>query len=238
MPAMRILLVSATAFEIRPLLGRISFIEKRSDQWSVYRFKSVEIDLLVPGIGMVQTAFALGRQFSEHRYDLAINAGIAGTFNDSLAIGSVVNVTEDCVAELGAEDGDRFLSVFDLGLADPDVQPYRGGKLVNISLDREIILNLNGIGSLPGASAITSNTVRGNTASIARIRQIAPADIESMEGAAFFHACLMENLPFLQIRAISNLVEQRDKSRWNLELSLKNLNRVLWDLVTSPSLCR
>jgi futalosine hydrolase len=235
---MKILLVSATVFEIRPLLERISFIEQRSDQWSVYRFKNLEIDLLVPGIGMVQTAFALGRQFSEHRYDLAVNAGIAGTFNESLAVGSVVNVVEDCVAELGAEDGEKFLTVFDLGLTDPDVKPYRGGKLVNEFPGPDIIRNLNGVGTLQQVTAITSNTVRGNRDSIARIRRMAPADIESMEGAAFFHACLMENIPFLQIRSISNMIEQRDRSRWNLELSLKNLNKVLWEIVSSPSLSR
>ena len=224
---MKILLVSATLFEVRPLLSKLQFIRKHDDHVSEYRFKNITIDVLVPGIGMVQTAFALGRQLYKSKYDLAINAGITGTFNPALAIGSVVNVVEDCVAELGAEDGEQFLSVFDLGLADPDVKPYREGKLKNETLHSGIISSLESVKNLPKVTAITSNTVRGNLASIERIRRMAPADTESMEGAAFVYACISENVPFLQIRSVSNLIEQRDKSRWNLELALKNLNQAL-----------
>ena len=86
--------------------------------------------------------------------------------------------------------------------------------------------------NLPTVKAITSNTVRGNAASIARIQNISRADIESMEGAAFFFACLSEKIPCLQVRSVSNMVEERDKSRWSLDLALKNLNRILFDAIT------
>ncbi|HSN50370.1 MAG TPA: hypothetical protein VLR52_03985, partial [Bacteroidales bacterium] len=56
-------------------------------------------------------------------------------------------------------------------------------------------------------------------------------DIESMEGAAFFYACFMENVRCMQIRSISNRVEERDKSRWNLDLAFKNLNKTLLNLL-------
>ncbi len=232
---MNILLVSATLFEIRPLLDQMPLITKRSDQLSTYQFKDIIMDVLIPGVGMVQTAYFLGKQMAHKTYDLAINAGIAGTFNASLPLGTVVNVTEDCVAELGAEDGDAFLSIFDLGLADPDTNPYRGGKLVSDSSESDTFLHKEVISKLPKVAAITSNTVRGNADSIARIRRIASADIETMEGAAFFFACISENVPCLQIRAVSNRVEKRDKSSWNLELALKNLNKVLWQLIMSQT---
>ena len=230
---MKILLVAATFFEIRPFLEKLTLLGKQNEYVSRYRYHDLDIDLLIPGVGMVPTAYLLGRQLALHYYDLAINAGIAGTFHKSLPLGSVVNVVEDCVPELGAEDGDRFLSVFELGLTDPDAQPYRGGKLVNDPQE----YNLPGPGkvirNLQKVRAITSNTTRGNAQSIARIRRIAEADIETMEGAAFFYACLSEKVPCLQIRSVSNRVEERDKSRWNLDLALKNLNRVLWDIATS-----
>ncbi|MEI7723955.1 MAG: futalosine hydrolase [Bacteroidota bacterium] len=232
---MDLLLVSATLFEIRPILIKLILVKKQNDQLSSYRYKDINIDILIPGIGMVPTAYCLGRQLAQKHYDLAINAGIAGTFTKSLALGSVVNVVEDCVPELGAEDGDRFLSVFELGLTDPDAHPYKGGKLVNECFDSGLFKNNGVIGKLQKVKAITSNTVRGNAESITRIQRIAQVDIESMEGAAFFYACLSENIPFLQIRSISNRVEERDKSRWNLDLSLKNLNKVLWEIASFHS---
>jgi futalosine hydrolase len=45
-----------------------------------------------------------------------------------------------------------------------------------------------------------------------------------MEGAAFFYACEEANVDGLQVRAISNYVEKRNKENWNLALAVKNLN--------------
>ena len=54
-----------------------------------------------------------------------------------------------------------------------------------------------------------------------------------MEGAAFFYVCLQEKIPFLQIRSISNYVEKRNKSNWNIPLAIDNLNVVLLDIINS-----
>jgi futalosine hydrolase len=134
---------------------------------------------------------------------------------------------------LGAEDSDQFLSIFELGLADPDSSPYVHGKLVNDIFGKDLGINLEIIRNLPKVTGITSNTIRGNAESIIRIRKIAKVDLESMEGAAFFYACLSAGVPCLQIRAISNLVEERNKTHWKLPLALKNLNKLLMECVNS-----
>jgi futalosine hydrolase len=228
---MRILLCAATSFEIRPFLTRLPLAGKVNEQLAGYRYKDALVDVLIPGIGMVATAYHLGRQLAMVPYDLAVNAGIAGTFNPSLPLGSVVNVVEDCVPELGAEDGDLFLSAFDLGLADPDTIPYEDGRLINREAVTGRLSKLGTVERLPKVKGLTSNTVRGNHESIARIRKMATADIESMEGAAFFYGCLSAGIPCLQLRAVSNHVEERNKADWKLDLSLKNLNRTLTDLL-------
>jgi len=53
------------------------------------------------------------------------------------------------------------------------------------------------------------------------------ADIESMEGAAFFEACLRHGVPFAEIRAVSNAVGETDRSRWDIPLALRNLQTAL-----------
>lgn len=229
---MNFLLVAATTLEIRPLLEKLPLIGKQGEHLSRYQYKSGTIDVLISGVGMIPTAYFLGRQLALQHYDLAINAGIAGTFNRSIPLGTVVNVIEDCVPELGAEDGEQFLSIFELGLLDPDSHPYSHGKLVNDFSRISSLHNLEVIRKLPTVTGITSNTIRGNAASIQKIQRIASADLESMEGAAFFYACLSAQVPCLQIRAISNMVEERDKSRWKLNLALNNLNKVLWEGMT------
>jgi futalosine hydrolase len=48
-------------------------------------------------------------------------------------------------------------------------------------------------------------------------------DIETMEGAAFFYICARECIPFISVRAISNMVERRDRKKWNIPLAIDNL---------------
>jgi len=52
-----------------------------------------------------------------------------------------------------------------------------------------------------------------------------------MEGAAFFYACFMERLPCLQIRAVSNYIEDRNKDRWNIPLAIGNLNKIALKII-------
>ncbi len=54
-----------------------------------------------------------------------------------------------------------------------------------------------------------------------------------MEGAAFHYVCLQEKIPFLQLRAISNYVGERNKANWNLNEAIRNLNKKLIEIVGS-----
>ena len=55
-------------------------------------------------------------------------------------------------------------------------------------------------------------------------------DLENMEGAAFFYACLQENQPFLELRAISNFVNV-DNDEWDMQGSIKSLTKALHQLL-------
>jgi futalosine hydrolase len=223
---MKLLLVSATHFEVRPFLHLLSPDGPEGEFLSRYKLKDASIDLLVPGVGMLVTAYHMGRQMAAGSYDMAINAGIAGSFRPGIPIGSVVEVTEDCVTELGAEEEDRLVSVFDLGLADPDAPPYRGGRLVN-----NLPVNVPALQRLPKVAGSTVNTIHGSKEGIRRVKMNSRADIESMEGAAFLYSCLFAGIPNTQIRSISNFVEERDKAKWDVKSALKNLNKVLEEVV-------
>jgi len=219
---MKILIVAATAFEIRPITDKLPLLSRENEFLSTHLFKHAIVDILIPGVGMTHTAFHLGRQLSLQNYQVAINAGIAGAYDRRLKLGTVIHVTEDCISEMGAEDTGRFLTFFDLGLMDPEAFPYSGGRLVNDHYPR-----LETLKRIPPVKGNTVNHIHATPESIARIRTTFPADVETLEGAAFLYGCLLEKVPCLQIRSISNHVEERDKTRWNVELALKNLNKTL-----------
>ena len=215
---MNILIVSATYLEIEPLLLQFQFEEDINQKLRRYTYNNHNIDVLIPGVGMTCTAYWLGKTINNKIYDIAINVGLAGSFDDELAIGDVVNITSDQISELGAEDGESFLSLIDMDLIMDEDFTLNNGEMENtICIKNEVIEMLTKV------KAITVNTTHGDSESIDKVKLLFNPQVESMEGAAFFYACLLEGITCAQIRSISNKVEKRNKDNWNIPLAVKNL---------------
>lgn len=220
---MNLLLVSATPFEVAPLRQHLA-----ANFWAHhgahFQKDNLDVKVLITGVGMVQTAFALGQMLARHRFDLAVNAGVAGAFDRSLELGDVVNVTSERFGDLGVEEADgSFTDLHQLGLIEPDQPPFQNGQLVNPTS--------GDVDFLPKRDGLTVNKVHGHSASIEAVQKKYDAAVESMEGAAFFYACLSAKVNFLELRAISNYVEPRNREAWNLPLAIENLNKVLIQIV-------
>jgi futalosine hydrolase len=186
---------------------------------TAYSHHRSEVDVLVTGVGMVATAAWCSRTLAQAPYDAALNLGVCGAFDPALVPGTVVHVISDRIAELGAEDDDRFLTLHELGLSHGDEVPGNG---VMVNHEPPSFPSLR---SLPPVVGITVNTVHGRESSIAAIcRRLGP-QVESMEGAAFMYACLIHRIPFAQVRAVSNVVERRNRDAWKLPEAIDSLCR-------------
>jgi futalosine hydrolase len=205
---MRILIVSATA-------GETDAIGARLRSFSRHR-----IDRLVTGVGMVATAARCAQALTAERYDLALNLGVCGSFDRALAPAAVVHVVTDRLAELGAEDDEAFLTIQQMNLLGEDEFPYTESRLVNASPPVNAALQ-----RLPCVDGITVNTVHGNARSIAAMTSRFAPHVESMEGAAFMYCCLIHGLAFAQVRAVSNIVETRNREAWKLADAIDGLTR-------------
>lgn len=218
--SMNCLLVSATAFEIAPFLQHY----RNSD---IPFYVDIQIDVLVAGVGLMSTTYNLQRQFQVRKPDLVIQAGIGGCFDESIPPGTVLAVKKDTVADLGVIEKKQFNSVFDMGFSKPDQFPYKKGWLVNPGMH---LLKKN---SLKKVSAVSVNQVSSSKQTIGLFREKYDPVIESMEGAALHYVCLMENIPFLQLRSVSNYVGERNKKNWRIKESISNLNNELIRLLNS-----
>ena len=214
---MRILVVAATLFEVEILKSEVDSQEMNSGKTDS-RLKTQDLELLITGVGMVATAFALGKHLANQQYDLAINLGIAGSFDRDIVLGEVVEVVEDQLSELGAEDDETFLPIEALGFGESRFNATAG-------------LSDFGQSSLKKVRAITVNTVHGHEPSIQKLSGRIQSQLESMEGAAFFYACKQAGVPCLQIRAVSNYVEKRNRDAWQIGLAIKNLNNFAAELL-------
>ena len=219
---MRILLVAATPFEIQGTFGYLQSTMQESKGLLVN--DRLQIQVAITGVGLPLTAFGLGTLLAQNSYDFAIQGGVAGALDRDLGLGEVVEVFSERLADLGVEErnGD-FTSAHDLNLIPPDMMPFRNGQLWNHpEVERAF---------LPKVHGISVNRVHGSAESIDKLRQRFPdAQVESMEGAAFFYSCLIHDLNFLQVRAISNYVEPRDREKWQMQEAVTNLNAALIDL--------
>src|SRR5580698_2384713 len=154
---MRILVVVATKAEIEPLISELRITDYDLDVEVDCQLPTANCQLLITGVGMAATAFALGKHLAENKYDLAVNFGIAGSFDRNIQLGELVEISQDTFSELGAEDDDAFLSIEQLGFGQATYCPSK--KLSEL-------YNLFNNFNLKNVSAITVNTVHGNEASI------------------------------------------------------------------------
>jgi futalosine hydrolase len=174
--------------------------------------------LLIGGIGQLQTAYALQNRIRVERPGLVIQAGIGGSpVKDD--IGKVYAIGSEHIADLGVMEKTGFTDIFDMGLENRDRFPFRDGKLDN---PYKSLLEWTG---LPVLDGVTVNGIRSSD--VVGFQRNPLRVVESMEGAALHYVCLMEKIPFLQIRAISNITGDRDKSRWKLKEALKSLHEEL-----------
>ncbi len=199
---MKILLLSATAHEIP------DFIHQNSGL----------VEILLGGVGMASTLYHLQKKLSVNRYDRVIQAGIAGCFSEEAVLGSTVLVQQDAFGDIGIEEQGRFTPIFETALAPKNAYPFTDGWLSNPH-------GLLQQSALRKAKAVTINKISGSPVQKQQLIDSFHPDIESMEGAAFHYVCLMEQVPFIQIRSISNRVGERDKSKWKMKEAIEHLNR-------------
>ncbi len=220
-----ILIVAATELEIKPLLADA---EQINDQPRLYKktIAKVQTHILIGGIGTAFMAYKLTKALSMHKYTFVINAGIGGAFSNLFSLGEVLNVHNEVFAGIGLLDKEKFTDLFEMNLLTEGEFPFTKNFLHNFSL-----INNKVIEALPLGNGVTVNTLFTNNMGVdLRYEKLNP-HIESMEGAAVFYVCMMEHVPFVEIRAISNYVGETNKNFWKIPLATQNLHKTLIDIL-------
>ena len=128
---MRFLFVTATDLELAPLLARLTPATQSSERLRGFTHASHQVDVLTTGVGMIATATWCSRVLARQPVRPRGESRRLRQLHPAYPPGTVVHVTTDCIAELGAEDDEQFLTVQQLGLLGADEPPFSGGRLVN-----------------------------------------------------------------------------------------------------------
>lgn len=207
--AMKILVIAATDLEIESFKARTAGNATRNNK----------IEYLITGVGAVPTTYSLTRRLRANQPDFIIAAGIGGSFARDIPLGSVIEVRSEVFADLGVQESRGWTDLFDLGLAERNDPPYTNGRLENPNPIMKIF-------SFDGGGC-TVNQVTTEPSRIETIQKLYAPMVESMEGAAIHYVCIQTGIPFIHLRAISNLAGERDKQRWKMQEAIQNLGTAI-----------
>jgi futalosine hydrolase len=216
---MTCLLVAATPFEIAPFLDYYRDAANR-------RSNALEIDVLISGIGLAASTYAITKQLQIKKPGVVIQAGIGGCFDKNIPLGSVVVIKQEAIGDQVVIENGKLKTMSDLGLTGKKQFPFLNGQLINKS---ELLKKIK----LKKVNGITTNEITTSLQKINLYRDRFDPVVESLEGAALHYVCLMEKIEFLQVRSVSNYIGERNKKKWQLKESIANLNKELIRLLES-----
>lgn len=186
------------------------------------------------GVGKVNAAHSTTILLEKEKIDLLIHFGIAGAYTTA-EVGDIAVSKSENYAEEGVMTCEGWRSMEFTGL--PFLE--NGNDYFNtFQTDRKlcklaVIASKNcGLNALSG-NFITVSQCSGTSVSGEIIRKRFNGLCENMEGAAVAHICAIYGIPMIEVRGISNMVEDRDMKKWNIPLAVSNCNKVVNELVRS-----
>jgi futalosine hydrolase len=211
---MNCLIAAATVIEISPFLHWLK-TEKKSP---------VDIDVVITGIGLTATTYSLTKQVALKRPGIIIQAGVGGCFDTRIPLGSVFAIKQEAIADQSVIELNKLKTLFDLDLVPQNQFPFQKGWLIN----KNDILKKTKLRKVKGVS---TNEITTSKEKLQFYKAAFDPVVESMEGAALHYVCLLEKIPFIQLRSVSNYIAERNKKNWNMKESIINLNNELVHLL-------
>ncbi len=205
--------VLAALGDARPVVvGRRAAVEGRAGGQPV---------IVIPGgMGKTNAAQALTALLETRGASGVIDFGVGGAYPGSgLQPGGVALATAEIYGDEGVAAPAGWLTTEEIGI--PLLQTEGVRSFNDFPIDPALTASALRALRAAGVSATTGPfvTVSCCSGTAARGEEIARrfgAVCESMEGAACAHVAALYGVPFLELRGVSNLVEDRDLTRWKL----------------------
>jgi len=226
------LLIAALETGGRLHVGRREIFEGMLGGWRIL--------LAVTGIGKVNaasTATALLEHFSP---EILINIGCAGAYPEAgLAVGDLALATEEVFGDDGVETPQGWQPMELIGIpvvAKSGEEYFNRFPLTRWAVDKAAHVAETGRVSLRQGAFVTVSTVSGSAGRGAEMFRRFNGVCENMEGAAVAQVASLYGVDCMEVRGISNLVEDRDLSRWNISLAVERAQQFILQFI--GALCR
>lgn len=219
---MRVIISAATNGEWMPLFQKINpkFVTPN---------KKFSVGFHESGVGILASSVSLMKMIVQETPSLIIQMGVAGSLDPKIPLGKVVVIKDDLIGDLGVTENKQWKDLFDLKLDGANDAPFEKKSLPNYWLNQYNLLKF------PAKKGVTISTITTDKKIAERYRTKYNAQIESMEGAALHYIGRDLNIPFIQIRSVSNYVGERNKAKWKMQEAIYNLNEAVSNYVDALS---
>lgn len=184
------------------------------------------------GVGKVNAAHSATLMLENYNVDLMILFGIGGAYKGART-GDVAVAQSENYAEEGVltEDGWKSMEFIGFPLLKNEKEYFNTFPMDSM-LSQLALKVANDLGfNTAYGSFITVSQCSGTRESGDLLMNRFNGICENMEGAAVAHICAMYGIPVIEIRGISNIIENRDPKKWNMPLAVSNCNKVVSELV-------
>ena len=184
------------------------------------RLEGREVVVISGGMGKTNAAQALTALLETREVAGVVGFGVGGAYHGSgLEPGDVAIATSEIYGDEGVAAPQGWLTTREIGIPLLEQGALRNFNEFPIAPPRlaAAVRALRAAGIVPVAGTfVTVSCCSGTAARGEELARRFGAICESMEGAAYAHVAALYEIPFLELRGISNLVEDRDLSRWRL----------------------
>jgi futalosine hydrolase len=235
-----IAITAATAYEISSLVRKTGATESTL-RGSSATYEGIcgrqRIVLAITGMGKVNTASVLTTLLGRFSPDLLINTGCAGAYGgSSLAVGDLAIATAEIYGDEGVliPSGWKPLDCIGIPLFKAQGKNYFNELPISPDFVEKAVRFADSQAiSLRSGKFVTVSTCSGTSGRGEELATRFDAICENMEGAAAAHVALMNGVEFLEIRGISNIVEDRELSRWDIARACENVQCFIHSFIES-----
>jgi futalosine hydrolase len=235
-----IVVTAATSREISVLVGGTGAVAKMFRGIPRFYEKTLpdkRIIIAETGMGKVNTALSTASLVCAYNPVLLVNTGCAGAYAESgLSVGDLAVACKEIYGDEGVQtlSGWRPLDYIGIPLVEIEgIRYFNEIPLAFAPAEKALrFAEMHGIGVMKGRF-VTVSTCSGTSARGAELASRFDAICENMEGAAVAHVALCYGVECLEIRGISNMVEDRDLSRWDFGKATENVQRFILAFLNS-----
>ncbi len=185
------------------------------------------------GVGKVNAAHTATLMLENYDIDLLVLFGIAGAYVGAGDTGDVVFAESENYGEEGVltKDGWKPMEFTGFPLL-KNKKEYYNTFPMDADLARFALSVSKDVGfNVKSGNFVTVSRCSGTRESGDIMRKRFNGICENMEGAAVAHICAMYGVPMVEVRGISNIIEDRDMKKWDIEAAASNCNKVIMELV-------